>query len=187
VHQELQWLLELRCRQTDELIRVGRHVVAVLHLTLQESYKMLIIYSNYQLHAHKRILQSVNLGRDGDLNLDSRLQADAGNLLDNLAGRVQVDQSFVYLELIAIPSLRTFTTRSLTGGDLQNFGGEADRAFDTELLVLGSVNEIGRELLQVPNVAAGKRDPDFVDFCTGHWGTSSVVFFFTLSDVTHVE
>jgi hypothetical protein len=26
-----------------------------------------------------------------------------------------------------------------------------------------------------------------VDFCTGHWGTSSVVFFFTLSDVTHVE
>jgi hypothetical protein len=41
---------------------------------------MLIIYSNYQLHAHKRILQSVNLGRDGDLNLDSRLQADAGLL-----------------------------------------------------------------------------------------------------------
>jgi hypothetical protein len=46
---------------------------------------------------------------------------------------------------------------------------------------------IARTLLQVPNVAAGKRDPDFVDFCTGHWGTGSVVFFFTLSDVTHVE
>jgi len=133
------------------------------------------------------LLRRVNLGRDGDLDLDSRLQADAGNLLDYLAGRVQVDQSLVNFELVAIPSLGTFTTRSLTGRDLQNFGGETDRAFDTELLVLGSVNEIGRELLQVPDVAACERDPDFVNFCTGHWSTSGIVFFFTLSDVTHVE
>jgi len=89
-------------------------------------------------------------------------------------------------KLVAIPSLRTFTTRSLTGSNLQNLGGETDGAFNTELLVLGSVNEIGGELFQVSDITAGERDPDFVNFCTRHWSTSGVVFFFTLSDVTHV-
>lgn len=32
------------------------------------------------------------------------------NLLDDLAGGMQVDEALVHLELIAIPSLRTFTT-----------------------------------------------------------------------------
>ena len=43
-----------------------------------------------------------------------------------------------------------------------------------------------RTLLQVGNVAASERDADFVDFGAGHGGTSSVIFFFTLSDVTHL-
>lgn len=82
------------------------------------------------------------------------------DLLDNLAGSVQVDQALVNLELITIPCLGTLTTRlnyiiskrfprmglqmtySLTGGDLQDLGGEADRSLDTELLVLGAVDEI---------------------------------------------
>jgi len=86
-------------------------------------------------HAH-------NLCRDSDLNLDTRLQADAGDLLNDLARRVQVNQTFVNFELVAIPSLRAFTTRSLACGDLQNLGRKTDRALDTKLLVLGSVNEI---------------------------------------------
>jgi hypothetical protein len=40
-------------------------------------------------------------------------------------------------------------------------------------------------LFEVLDVAAGEGDPDFVDFCARHWGTCSVVFFFSLSDVTH--
>lgn len=40
-------------------------------------------------------------------------------------------------------------------------------------------------LLQVLDVAARERDADFVDFGLGHRGTRSIVFFFTLSDVTH--
>jgi hypothetical protein len=34
-------------------------------------------------------------------------------------------------------------THSLTGSDLQDFGGKTNRAFDAELLVLGPVDEIG--------------------------------------------
>jgi len=92
----------------------------------------------------------------------------------------------VNFELVTIPSLRTFTARSLTSSDLQDFGGKTNWAFDTELLVLGPVDEIGGKLLQVSYVAAGERNPDFVNFCTRHWCASCVVFFLTLSDVTHV-
>ena len=36
-------------------------------------------------------------------------------------------------------------THSLAGGDLQDLGGKADGALDTELLVLSTVNQIGRD------------------------------------------
>lgn len=36
---------------------------------------------------------------------------DTHNLLDNLAGRVEVNESLVDLHLIAIPGLRTLTAR----------------------------------------------------------------------------
>lgn len=36
-------------------------------------------------------------------------------------------------------------TYSLTGGDLEDLGGETDRALDTELLVLGTVDEVSRD------------------------------------------
>ena len=40
-------------------------------------------------------------------------------------------------------------------------------------------------LLEVLDVAGGERDPDLVDFGSGHGGTGSVVFLFTFGDVTH--
>jgi hypothetical protein len=43
-------------------------------------------------------------------------------------------------------------TYSLTSGDLQDLGGETDGAFYAKLLVLGSVNEIGRDFLKQFNV-----------------------------------
>jgi len=128
-----------------------------------------------------------NLSRDSNFNLDARLQADASNLLDDLAGRVEVDQALVHLEFETIPGLRTFTARRFTCSDLQDLGRQADRTFNTKLLVLGSVDKIRREFLQVPDVATRQSDTDFVDFCAGHWSTSSIVFFFTLSDVTHCK
>lgn len=46
--------------------------------------------------------------------------------------------------------------------------------------------EIGRTLLQVAHIAASERDADFVQLSGGHGGTGRIVFFFTLSDVTHL-
>lgn len=40
-------------------------------------------------------------------------------------------------------------------------------------------------LLQVLDVAAREGNPDFVDLGTGDGGTSSIVFLFAFSDVTH--
>lgn len=125
------------------------------------------------------------LRRDGDLDLNTRLQTDRCNLLDNLAGRVEVNKALVNLELVAVPGLGTFTTRSLTSGDLENLGGQTDGSLDTELLVLGTVDEVVRELFQVLDIAARQRDTDFVDFSGGHGGTGSIVFFFSFSDVAH--
>jgi hypothetical protein len=41
-----------------------------------------------------------------------------------------------------------------------------------------------RTLFQIPDIAAGQGDPDFVDF--GSWdSTRGVILFFSFGDVTH--
>ena len=127
----------------------------------------------------------MTLSRDRNFDFDTRLQTDTSNLLDDLAGGMQVNQTFVDLELVPIPSLGTFTTRSFTGGNLEHLGRETNGSFDTALFVLGSVDEIRRELLEALNVATRQGDPDFVDFGGSHWGSGSIVFFFSFGDVTH--
>ena len=100
---------------------------------------------------------------------------------------------------------KSTATHSLTGGDLEDLGGEADGALDTELLVLCPVDQVRRDyeahkadaldsrdqqkrtLLKVLDIAARERDTDFVDLGGGHRGTGRVVFLFTLSDVTHPD
>lgn len=127
------------------------------------------------------------LCRNSDFDLDTRLQTDARNLLHNFTGRVQVDEALVNLEFVTIPGLRTFTTRSFTGGDFENLGRKTNGPLDTELLVLCTVDQVSRELLQVLDVAAGEGDPDFVDFGSWNGCTCGIVFFFSFGDVTHFE
>ena len=98
-------------------------------------------------------------------------------------------------------------TYSLASGDLEDLGWESDGALQTKLLVLGTVDEVirdcityirmsphstqdararrGRTLFKVLDVAACEGDADLVEFGGGH-GADSIVFFFALSDVTHV-
>ena len=42
-------------------------------------------------------------------------------------------------------------TYSLTGGDLEDLGGETDGALDTELLVLGTVDQVVRDYGTIPS------------------------------------
>ena len=75
---------------------------------------------------------------------------------------MQVDETLVHLELVAIPRLGSLTARllqnneklvqvlsihenstnRLAGGDLEDLGGETDGALHTELLVLGAVDQV---------------------------------------------
>jgi len=125
----------------------------------------------------------VYLRSNGNFNLDTGLEGDRSDLLDNLAGGVEVDETLVDLHLESVPGLGTLTARSLTGGDLQDLGGESDGAFDSQLLVLGTVDEVVAELLQVADVRRGKSDPNLVDLL-GDGCTSRIVIFF-LRDVRH--
>lgn len=64
---------------------------------------------------------------NGNLDFNTRLNADAGDLLDNLRRAVKVNEAFVDPHLKPIPGLRTLSTRSLTGGDAQSLKGKKKR------------------------------------------------------------
>lgn len=66
--------------------------------------------------------------------------------------------------LECIPSLRTFATWRLSGGDLKGLGRETDRSLYTEILRLGTVDELLAHLLERGNLAASKSDADLVSF-----------------------
>lgn len=61
---------------------------------------------------------------NGDLDFNTRFDADAGDLLDNLRWAVKVNEAFVDPHLKPIPGLGTLSTRSLTGGDAQSLKGK---------------------------------------------------------------
>jgi len=155
------------------LFRLG--VLSVLVYIIKQSIPKQILHSQ---------CATTNLSRNGDLNLNTRLQADAGDLFNDLARGVQINEAFVDFEFVTIPCFGSLTARSLTGSDLQNFRGETDRSLDTQLLVLGAIDQIAGELFQVPDIAAGQGNPDLVDFGSRD-STRCIVLFFSFGDVTH--
>lgn len=100
---------------------------------------------------------------DGDLDLHSGLDGDGGDLLDDLGGGVQVDEPLVDPHLELVPGVGTLSGRSLTGGDPELLGGEADGAGDLQLLVDGAALEVGADLLEVLDVPGSEGDADPVD------------------------
>jgi hypothetical protein len=106
-------------------------------------------------------MRTQGLSRDGDLDLDTRLQADASlkknilastpsatqvthNLLDDLARRVQVDEALVHLELVTVPGLRSLTTGLPTQQSVseRNTSGAGT---GTYRLAGGDAQDLGRE------------------------------------------
>lgn len=108
------------------------------------------------------LIQLTSLTSNGNLNLDTSLDVD-DDLLDNLGGRVQVNEALVNVHGEHIPGLGTLTVRGLTSGNLEVLGGKADRALDAEVLGLGTLNELGADLLERGDLARGQGDADLVD------------------------
>jgi len=88
--------------------------------------------------------------------------SSASNSFIDLARKYSLNQSLVDSHLKGVPGLRTLTTGSLSGGNLQGLGGEANGALDAEILGLGTLNELLADLLEGGDLAAGKGDADFV-------------------------
>lgn len=64
--------------------------------------------------------------------------------------------------LEAVPSLGTLTARGLAGGDLEGLGGKTDGALDAEVLVLGTLDDLGGNALEDLDLAGGEGDADLV-------------------------
>ena len=74
-----------------------------------------------------------------------------------------LDDALVDPHLVRVPGLGTLTVGGLAGGDLEGLGGQADGALDAEVLVLGALEELGRDLLEGLDLARGEGDADLVD------------------------
>ena len=106
---------------------------------------------------------------DCDIHLNAGLNADAGDLLHDVARRVQVDQPLVDAHLEAVPSVGPLPAGRLAGGNLELPGREADGAAHVELLVQRALLEVAADLLQVLHVTRGEGDADAV-----HLGAADV-------------
>lgn len=131
----------------------------------------------------------IHLSSNGDLNLDTGLDID-DDLLDDLSWCVKtiellvrlsykaayhnhgitrkegylLDEALVDAHLKGVPGLGTLTTGGLAGGDLEGLGWQTDGALDAEVLGLGTLNELGADLLEGVDLAGGEGDTDAVDF-----------------------
>ncbi len=66
--------------------------------------------------------------------------------------------------LEGVPSLGTFTTGGLSGGDLEGLGWQTNRALDAEILSLRTLNELLADLLEGLDLSAGQGNADLVGF-----------------------
>ena len=108
----------------------------------------------------KRLILGIG---NGDFHLDSRLNTDGSDLLDNFRRAVQVNESLVDPHLESIPSLRTFTTRSFPRSYSQSLGRHPNWSFHFEILFLRASDQVSTHLLQRLHVAAGEGDPNPVN------------------------
>ena len=85
---------------------------------------------------------------------------------------MEIDETLVDAHLETIPGLGTVTARRLTGGDTENLGGETDGSLNLELLILGALDKVRADLLEVLDVTGSQGDADTVDPRRGGRGTN---------------
>ena len=111
-------------------------------------------------------VKGVDLRVDGDLNGDTWLDVDGGDLLHGLRWGVKVDDALVDAHLEAIVGVGTLTTWRLAGGNNQLLGWHTHRSLAVEALVLGALNEVRADLLEGLDVAGSQGDANLVNGVT---------------------
>merc|ERR1712146_346889 len=118
-------------------------------------------YTHTRLHAHThacRLRQRRLAVLDRHLNLDTRLNGDARDLLHDISGAEEIDEPLVDTQLVAIPRVGTLTTWRLARRQVQALCRHAHRALHLETLVLSTSNEIRAHLLDVRHILRCERD-----------------------------
>lgn len=77
----------------------------------EESAHLTTPFYLLSLHAYTYLCSNSNLNLDTSLNIDN-------DLLDDLGGGVEINQSLVDSHLVHVPGLGTFTAGGFSGGDL---------------------------------------------------------------------
>ena len=84
----------------------------------------------------------------------------------------------------SIPGLGTLTAGGLSGGDLEDLGGDADGALGLVLLVLGSHDDLGAGVFQRLHISAlqsqsTSKSEAYLIFLISSWVSSPLVFSFS--------
>ena len=85
---------------------------------------------------------------DNQVDIYASIDSEVSDLLDHARRAVDVDDSLVNAHFEPVPSLGTLTARTLSRGDPQNLGRNADRALGLVALVLGSGDDFSAGALQ---------------------------------------
>ena len=100
---------------------------------------------------------------DEDLDIDTRLDEDVGDLTHNISRGVEIKQALVDAHLPAIKGVCALTARRLADAKLEDLGGHAHGALDLELSLLGLGLEFGADLLHGVDPLGGEGDANVVD------------------------
>ena len=91
--------------------------------------------------------KATRLLAEEDLDIDTGLDVDRSDLLDDFTGAVEVNDALVDAHLKTIPCVGTLSIRSLAGGDLEFLRRQAHGARDLQVLVERVLLDVGAHLL----------------------------------------
>merc|ERR550537_1222947 len=94
--------------------------------------------------------------RDGDFDLNTRLDGNRCDLLNDVRGRVQIDQALVDAHFKAIKGVGSLSTWTLADTQTQLLCGQSHWTCDVQVLILGTLDEISADLLQGLDVTTGE-------------------------------
>ncbi len=113
------------------------------------------------------------VGND-DLDINTGIDGDVGELSHDLRGGVKVEDALVDAHLEAVEGVGTLTTRRLADQELEDLGGHADGAGHLQVLLKSLVLELGAHLLDGLHVSGGQGDADAVDHIA--FGIAGLIF-----------
>ena len=105
-----------------------------------------------------------SLSPDDQVDVDTGVDAEVGDLLDDAGGAVDVDNSLVNAHFVAVERVGTITARRTARGDSEHLGGDAHDTAGLVALLLGAGDDLGAGVLKRLGFTATEGHSDSLDF-----------------------